>query len=52
MKINPVTQVSTAVRGLMLNLPVGHAVVNTLLWTAGILVVCVPITVWAYRRAT
>jgi oleandomycin transport system permease protein len=49
-KINPVTDVSSAARGLMLNLPLGNAVVASLLWTAGLVTVFAPLASWAYRR--
>jgi oleandomycin transport system permease protein len=49
-KINPVTDVSSAARGLMLSLPLGNAVVASLLWTAGIVAVFAPLATWAYRR--
>jgi oleandomycin transport system permease protein len=49
-KINPVTQVSDAARGLLLDLPLGHSLTASLLWTAGILVVFAPLAVRAYRR--
>jgi oleandomycin transport system permease protein len=49
-KINPVTDVSSAARGLMLNLPLGNAVVASLLWTAGLVAVFAPLATWAYRR--
>ena len=49
-KINPVTDVSNAARGLMLNLSLGHSIVDSLLWTLGILVVFAPMASWAYRR--
>ena len=49
-KLNPVTQVSDAARGLMLDLPPGHTVTTSLLWTGGILVVFAPLAVRAYRR--
>jgi oleandomycin transport system permease protein len=49
-KINPVTQVSDAVRALMLDLPVGDSVVTSLLWTVGIVVVFAPLAVRVYRR--
>jgi oleandomycin transport system permease protein len=49
-KINPVTDVSNAARGLMLNLPLGSAVVASLLWALGIIVVFAPLATWAYRR--
>jgi oleandomycin transport system permease protein len=49
-RINPVTQVSDAARGLILDLPPGRSVTASLLWTAGILVVFAPLAVRAYRR--
>ena len=49
-KINPVTQVSDAARGLLLDLPLGRTITISLLWTAGILVVFAPLAVRAYRR--
>jgi oleandomycin transport system permease protein len=49
-KVNPVTQVSNAARGLLLDQPPGHAVTASLLWTAGILAVFAPLAVRAYRR--
>jgi oleandomycin transport system permease protein len=49
-KVNPVTQVSDAVRGLLQGLPLGHTFTASLLWTAGILVVFAPSAVFAYRR--
>jgi oleandomycin transport system permease protein len=49
-KINPVTQVSDAARGLLLDLPLGRTITMSLLWTAGILVLFAPLAVRAYRR--
>jgi oleandomycin transport system permease protein len=49
-KINPVTRISDAVRALVLDLPIGDAVMASLLWTAGIAVVFAPLAVLAYRR--
>jgi oleandomycin transport system permease protein len=49
-KINPVTQVSDAARGLLQGLPLGRTITMSLLWTAGILVVFAPLAVRAYRR--
>jgi oleandomycin transport system permease protein len=49
-KVNPVTQVSDAARGLLLDLPLGRTITMSLLWTAGILVVFAPLAVRAYRR--
>jgi oleandomycin transport system permease protein len=49
-KVNPVTQVSDAVRALLLGLPPGRTVALSLLWTAGIVAVFAPLAVAAYRR--
>ena len=50
-KINPVSRVADAGRGLILGTPPpGHAVVVTLLWSAGIVLVFGPAAVWAYQR--
>ena len=49
-KVNPVTQVCDAVRGLLQGLPLGRSLIASLLWTAGILVVFAPSAVYAYRR--
>jgi oleandomycin transport system permease protein len=49
-KINPVTDVMTAARGLMIGGPVAGPATHTLLWSLGILVVFAPLAVRAYRR--
>jgi oleandomycin transport system permease protein len=49
-KVNPVTQLSNAVRGLMLHQPVGAAVSHAVLWSLAIVVVFAPIAGWIYRR--
>jgi oleandomycin transport system permease protein len=49
-KINPVTDVSNAARGLMLSLPLGGAAAASLLWALGIVVVFAPLATWVYRR--
>ncbi len=49
-KVNPVTQLSDAVRALLLDAPPGRAVAWSLLWTAGIVAVFAPLAVNAYRR--
>lgn len=49
-RINPVTQVSDAVRAFVLGRPPGGAVTACLLWTAGIVVVFAPVAVAAYHR--
>jgi len=49
-KVNPVADVMEAARGLMLGGPVAAPVLQTLMWSAGIVVVFAPLAVWAYRR--
>jgi oleandomycin transport system permease protein len=49
-KVNPVTYLSEAVRGLMLGGPVASSVWHALAWIAGILVVFAPLAVTVYRR--
>jgi oleandomycin transport system permease protein len=49
-KVNPVTDVMAASRGLMLGGPVAGPVTTTLLWSAAIIVVFAPLAVSAYRR--
>jgi oleandomycin transport system permease protein len=49
-KLNPVTRLSDAARGLLQGLPLGHSLTASLLWTAGILVVFAPLAIRAYRR--
>ena len=48
--VNPISSVMEAVRGLMLGGPVGGAVVRTLCWAGGLLLVFAPLAVRAYRR--
>jgi oleandomycin transport system permease protein len=49
-KVNPVTHVMDANRGLMTEGPVARPVLITLLWSAGFLIVFAPLAVQAYRR--
>jgi oleandomycin transport system permease protein len=49
-KVNPVTSLSDAVRGLLVGGPVLHGAVITLAWSVGLLVVFAPLAVRAYRR--
>jgi oleandomycin transport system permease protein len=49
-RVNPVTQVSDAARGLLQGLPLGNSLTASLLWTAGILAVFAPLAVQTYRR--
>jgi oleandomycin transport system permease protein len=51
-KINPVTDVMEASRGLMIGGPVASPVLHSLLWSAGIVLVFAPLAVRAYRRRT
>jgi oleandomycin transport system permease protein len=48
--VNPVTQVATAVRDLMLGGSSGVTVRPALLWTAGIAAIFAPVAIWAYGR--
>lgn len=49
-KINPVTYLSDAVRGLWIGGPVAGAAWHALAWAVGILVVFAPLAVTVYRR--
>jgi oleandomycin transport system permease protein len=49
-RVNPVTQVSDAVRAFVLDQPAGDSVTRCLLWTVAIVVVFAPLAVLAYRR--
>ncbi|WP_027341236.1 ABC transporter permease [Hamadaea tsunoensis] len=49
-KINPVTIVADAVRGMLNGGPVATPVIQSLLWAAGFLVVFAPLAVWRFRR--
>jgi oleandomycin transport system permease protein len=51
-KVNPITHLVDAVRGLMLGGPVASHVLWTLVWMAGLLIVFVPLATRAYRRRT
>jgi oleandomycin transport system permease protein len=51
-KVNPMTSLTTATRGLTTGGPVATAAVRSLLWAAGIMVVFAPLAVRAYRRRT
>lgn len=50
--VNPVSHAVEATRGLLLGGPVAGPATATLLWSAGFLVVLVPLASWAYRRRT
>jgi oleandomycin transport system permease protein len=50
-KVNPVTQLTDAARGLLLGTgPVATPVWHSLAWTLAIVAVFAPISVWVYRR--
>jgi oleandomycin transport system permease protein len=49
-KVNPLTHLVGAVRGLLLGGPVASHVLWTLVWMGGLLVVFVPLALRAYRR--
>src|SRR6266702_773002 len=46
----PVSLIVNAVRGLLLNQPDASTILQALAWCGGILVVFIPLTVWAYGR--
>ena len=49
-KVNPISQLVTTVRGLMIGGPVAESLMWTLVWMAVLLVVFVPLALRAYRR--
>jgi oleandomycin transport system permease protein len=49
-KVNPISHLVGAVRGLMIGGPVAGHLMWTLVWMAGLLVVFMPLAVRAYRR--
>ena len=49
-KVNPVSVLADAVRGLLSGGPVAGPVTQSLLWSAGLLLVFAPLSVWAFRR--
>lgn len=50
--VNPLSQLVTTVRGLMIGGPVASSLLWTLLWMGGLLVVFVPLALRGYRRRT
>src|SRR6516165_1780676 len=51
-KVNPMTDLTSAERGLLTGGPVGSAALHSLLWAVGIFAVFAPLAVRAYRRRT
>jgi oleandomycin transport system permease protein len=49
-KVNPMTQVVNACRGLLIGGTVAGPLLAALMWIAGILLVFVPLSVWQYSR--
>jgi len=49
-KVNPVTILADATRGLMVGGPVATPVMQTLMWAAIITAVFAPLAVWAFKR--
>lgn len=49
-KVNPVTILADATRGLLVGGPVATPVIQTVLWAAIITVVFAPLAVWAFKR--
>ena len=48
----PVSLIVNAVRGLLLNTPETSTILQALAWCVGILIVFIPVAVWAYGRRT
>jgi ABC-2 type transport system permease protein len=48
----PITQVTEAVRALMLGTPIGNYAWLSIAWSAGILIVAMPVAAWLFRRRT
>ena len=51
-KINPISQLVTTMRGLMIGGPVATSLMWTLVWMAILLIVFVPLALRAYRKRT
>ena len=49
-KVNPVTVLADAMRGLLVSGPVAGPLVKSLLWAAGIIIVFAPLAVRAFKR--
>jgi oleandomycin transport system permease protein len=51
-KVNPMTELTSAERGLLTGGPAGTSALHSLLWALGIFLVFAPLAVRAYRRRT
>jgi ABC transporter DrrB family efflux protein len=51
-KVNPMSELANATRGLLVGGPAGAAALKSALWALGIVVVFAPLAVRAYRRRT
>jgi oleandomycin transport system permease protein len=49
-KVNPITELTGASRGLTTGGPVAHHAIVTLIWAAGLMLVFIPLTLRAYSR--
>lgn len=49
-RVNPVTHLADAMRGLMVGGPVASHAVSALAWALGIMVVALPTATWLYKR--
>ena len=49
-KVNPVSILADATRGLLVGGPVAGPVIQSLLWAGGLMVVFAPLAVWAFKR--
>ena len=48
--INPVTHAMDAARALLAGAPTGNSIIQTIIWSAGILIVFCPLAIAAYNR--
>jgi oleandomycin transport system permease protein len=48
--VNPISQLVSTMRGLMIGGPVANSLMWTLIWMAALLIVFVPLALRAYRR--
>jgi len=49
-KVNPVSILADATRGLLVGGPVAGPVIQSLLWAGGLMAVFAPLAVWAFKR--